>query len=48
MDTTLTENNLQRKLPSNFDAEQMLLGAILINSNLIEQVNEFLRPEHFF
>lgn len=40
--------NLERKMPANVNAEQMLLGAIIINSNLIEQVSEFLRPEHFF
>ena len=47
------ESNLQNKLecrraPSNVHAEQMLLGAILINNKAIEQVNEFLRKEHFF
>ena len=26
----------------------MLLGAILINSNLIEQVSDFLKSEHFY
>lgn len=48
MSKILTEDDLQRKLPANFNAEQMLLGAILINSDLIEQVSEFLKPEHFF
>ncbi len=42
------EQELQRQMPANFQAEQMLLGAILINSDLIEQVNEFLRSEHFY
>jgi replicative DNA helicase len=39
---------MKRVLPTNIKAEQMLLGAVLINPNLIEQVNEFLRVEHFF
>jgi len=43
MDTTI-----ERVLPANIKAEQMLLGAVLINPILIEQVNEFLRAEHFF
>jgi len=43
MDTTI-----ERVLPANIKAEQMLLGAVLINPTLIEQVNEFLRAEHFF
>lgn len=42
------KQDIVRKLPSNISAEQMLLGAIIINSDLLERVNEFLRPEHFF
>lgn len=42
------EGQLSRSVPSNIQAEQMLLGSILINSELINQVNEFLRPEHFY
>lgn len=37
-----------RVVPFNIQAEQMLLGAILINSDLLSSVNEFLMPEHFF
>lgn len=44
----LTTKKLERTLPTNIQAEQMLLGAVLINPNLIEQVSEFLRVEHFF
>ncbi|PCJ29364.1 MAG: replicative DNA helicase [Rickettsiales bacterium] len=43
----ITEDSLTRTLPANFRAEQMLLGAVLINSDLTEQVNEFLKAEHF-
>ncbi|XVN41527.1 MAG: replicative DNA helicase [Rickettsia endosymbiont of Argas persicus] len=39
---------LQRVLPSNIQAEQMLLGAILTNNELLNYVSEFLRSEHFF
>lgn len=42
------ETIIERVLPAHIKAEQMLLGAILINPNLIEQVNEFLKAEHFF
>jgi replicative DNA helicase len=42
------EKKLIRKLPSNVEAEQMLLGAILINHELLNHVTEFLRSEHFF
>ncbi|XLM33937.1 MAG: replicative DNA helicase [Rickettsia africae] len=44
------EDNLPipRVLPSNVQAEQMLLGAILTNNELLNYVSEFLRDEHFF
>lgn len=45
---TLLEHDLLRKLPANVHAEQMLLGAVLINSDLIEQINEFLKADHFY
>ena len=37
-----------RSMPSNIQAEQMLLGAIMLNSELLNQVSEFLQAEHFF
>lgn len=39
---------LPRVLPSNTQAEQMLLGAILTNNELLNYVSEFLLSEHFF
>ena len=33
--------------PRNFEAEQGLLGAVLINNRAYERVSEFLRPGHF-
>ncbi|MBX6322882.1 MAG: replicative DNA helicase [Rhodospirillaceae bacterium] len=33
--------------PHNYEAEQALLGAILVNNHVYEKVAEFLRPEHF-
>ena len=35
-------------MPHNQEAEQALLGALLVNNNALEKVSEFLRPEHFF
>jgi len=37
-----------RQLPQNEEAEQALLGAILVNNEAIDRVAEFLKPEHFF
>ena len=37
----------QRLPPSNQQAEQALLGALLANNKAYERVSEFLAPEHF-
>jgi len=36
-----------KQLPHNFDAEQGIIGALLINNDVYERVSEFLRGEHF-
>jgi replicative DNA helicase len=36
-----------RTPPHNYEAEQALLGAVLLNNRAYEKVSEFLRPEHF-
>lgn len=36
-----------REVPHNFEAEQALLGAVLSNNRMLDQVTEYLRPEHF-
>jgi replicative DNA helicase len=36
-----------RTPPNNVDAEQALLGAILINNDAFDRVSDFLRSEHF-
>ncbi len=41
-------DTMLRSQPYNLQAEQMLLGAILINSDNLDVVNEYLRAEHFF
>ena len=42
-----TEDVRLREPPHNFEAEQALLGAILVNNNAYQRVSEYLRPEHF-
>jgi replicative DNA helicase len=34
-------------LPNNLDAEQQLLGALLVNSKNLSFISHFLKPEHF-
>jgi replicative DNA helicase len=40
-------DSVVRTPPHNYEAEQALLGAVLMNNRAIEKVAEFLRPEHF-
>jgi replicative DNA helicase len=37
-----------RTAPHNIEAEQALLGAILVNNDACDRVSGFLQPEHFF
>src|SRR6195256_3118866 len=37
-----------RAAPHNIEAEQALLGAILVNNDALYRVSDFLEPEHFF
>ncbi|MEM8796631.1 MAG: replicative DNA helicase [Pseudomonadota bacterium] len=37
-----------RSQPANIEAEQALLGAILVNNNAFERVSDFLLAEHFY
>ena len=36
-----------RTAPHNVEAEQALLGAILVNNDAFDRVSDFLKPEHF-
>ena len=42
------ETPLFRDPPHNLEAEQALLGAILINNEALDRVSNFLKPGHFF
>ena len=37
-----------RSAPHNIEAEQALLGAILVNNEAFYRVSDFLEPAHFF
>ena len=39
---------LYRTAPHNIEAEQALLGAILVNNEAFYRVSDFLEPRHFF
>jgi replicative DNA helicase len=39
---------IYRSAPHNIEAEQALLGAILVNNEALYRVSDFLEPQHFF
>ncbi len=43
-----SDNPHYRILPHNLEAEQGLLGALLVDNRAIEKVSDFLRANHFF
>ena len=44
----LTENDLNKKQPSNLEAEQALLGSILVNNDIIDEVSTIINPNSFY
>lgn len=45
---TAQDTPVFRAAPHNIEAEQALLGAILVNNEAFYRVSDFLKPEHFF
>jgi len=48
LDTTDDGDVNYRSAPHNIEAEQALLGAVLVNNEACDRVSAFLKPEHFF
>ena len=44
----LKDNNLDKKQPSNLEAEQALLGSILVNNDIIDEVANIVNPTSFY
>jgi len=42
------ETPLYREPPNNIEAEQALLGAVLVNNDAFYRVSDFLKPNHFY
>ena len=42
------ETPLYREAPNNIEAEQALLGAIMVNNDAFYRVSDFLKPGHFY
>ena len=44
----LNINNLEKKLPSNLEAEQALIGSILVNNDIIDEISNIVNSTKFF
>ena len=42
------QNTTENKQPSNVEAEQALLGSILVNNDIIDEVSNILKSEYFY
>ncbi len=42
------QNTTENKQPSNIEAEQALLGSILVNNDIIDEVSNILKSEYFY
>ena len=42
------QKNLNDKQPANLEAEQALIGSILVNNDIIDEVSAFINPNIFF
>ena len=44
----LSDNNINKKQPSNLEAEQALLGSILVNNDIIDEIANIINPTTFY
>ena len=40
-------NNLEKKLPSNIEAEQALIGSVLVNNDIIDEISNIINSAKF-
>ncbi len=44
----LPDNSINKKQPSNLEAEQALIGSILVNNDIIDEVSTIINPTSFY
>ena len=44
----LSNTNIEKKQPSNLEAEQALLGSILVNNDIIDEISNIINPLSFY
>ena len=49
METLKVNNfNQEKKLPSNIEAEQALIGSVLVNNDIIDEVSNIINYKEFY
>ncbi len=48
MENIKISDNLEKKQPSNLEAEQALIGSILVNNDIIDEVSTIINPTSFY
>ena len=41
------QNNINNKQPSNIEAEQALLGSVLVNNDIIDEIASIINHQYF-
>ena len=44
----LNQKNITNKNPSNIEAEQALIGSILVNNDIIDEISSIISPSFFY
>ena len=44
----LNQKNITNKNPSNIEAEQALIGSILVNNDIIDEISSIISPSIFY
>ncbi len=44
----ISDGNINKKQPSNLEAEQALLGSILVNNDIIDEISNIINPTSFY
>ena len=42
------DNKIESKQPANIEAEQALLGSVLVNNDIIDEISSTIKPEIFY
>ena len=45
---TSLQNKAEKKHPSNLEAEQALLGSIMVNNDIIDEISSIVNPSIFY